>query len=151
MILFLLLNLNYLHSQEIFAFQEKRNEFNKILINRNVINKISKKRFVIGYEYEGCYLGKIKTKKGQEYYLVNSSWVNLKNLHNSNEIFLYNRKKQFVGYYNLATNYQLPTKLLNNILFFKTDNCYNKIDLSRGIPKFICLGCKKNEDCIEFE
>jgi hypothetical protein len=96
-------------------------------------------------------LGKFKTEKGIQFYIINSTYVHLESLHNDNEIFIYNSKKEFVGYYNLATDYQLPIKLVNGILFFKTDNCINKIDLKKGIPKLICIGCNQGVDCIEFQ
>jgi hypothetical protein len=152
-ILFFLLNfaLNKLYSQEVFAYQQQRHKFNKYLITNNLINKVSKKRFEKGYEYEGKYLGQFTTKNGTEFYIINSSYVNLQNLHSDNEIFIYNVKKEFVGYYNVATDYQLPIKLVKNILFFKSDNCANKIELKKGLPKLICIGCNNEIDCIEFQ
>lgn len=152
-ILFLLLNfaLNNLYCQEVFAHQKQRHKFNKYLITNNLINKVSKKRFEKGYEYEGKYLGLFTTKNGTDFYIINSSYVNLQSLHSDNEIFIYNVKKEFVGYYNVATDYQLPIKLVKNILFFKSEDCINKIELKNGLPKFICIGCNKETDCIEFQ
>lgn len=143
-----------IYSQETFAHQNKRHTFNKYLIDKNIANKTSKKQFEEGYQYEAKYLGKFTTKTGKQFYIINSSYVNLKSLHNDNEIFIYNEKKQFVGYYNLATNYQLPTLLKNNKLYFKIEDCNNKIlkiNLYIGIPKIISLKCNNdNVDSIEF-
>jgi len=152
-ILFFLLNfaLNNLYSQELFAHQQQRHKFNKYLITNNLINKVSKKRFEKGYEYEGKYLGQFTTENGTEFHIINSSYVNLQSLNSDNEIFIYNAKKEFVGYYNVATDYQLPIKLVKNILFFKSDNCTNKIELKNGLPKLICIGCNSKIDCIEFQ
>jgi hypothetical protein len=153
LILIFLLNfgINNLYSQDLFAHQQRRNEFNKYLISNNIINTISKKKFEKGFEYEAKYLGKIKTEKGTEFYIVNSSYVNLHSLHNDNQIFIYNKKKQFVGYYNLATGYQLPIKLVNDKLFFSTNGCTNKVNLRKGIPRLVCIGCNKEIDCVEFQ
>ena len=148
-ILLLFVNFNSSYSQT-FAHEKQRHKFNTLLISKNIKNKLLKKSFEKGYEYEVKYLGKIKTKNGQ-FYILNSSYVHLKSLHNDNEIFVYDENKRFVGYYNLADNYQLPTKLIGNILYFKTDNCVNKINFGETIPKVICLQCDDFKDCIEFQ
>jgi len=149
-----ILSISCIYSQEIFAHQNKRHIFNKYLIDNNITNKINKKQFEKNYQYEATYLGKFNTKTGKQFYIINSSYVNLKSLHNDNEIFIYNDKKQFVGYYNLATNYQLPILLKNNKLYFKIEDCKNKtqkINLNIGIPKIIVLKCDNdNFDSIEF-
>lgn len=152
-ILFILI-LNNIYSQETFAYQSKRHLFNKYLIDKNITNKIKKKQFEKGFQYEVTYLGSFKTTKGLKFYIINSSYVNLKSLHNDNEIFIYNNKKEFVGYYNLATNYQLPILLKNNKLFFKLEDCGNKIlkiNFNSGIQNIIELKCDNdNVDVIEF-
>lgn len=141
-----------IYSQETFAYD--RHTFNKHLIEKNILNKITKKQFEKNYEYEATYLGKFYTKKGKQFYLVNSSYINLKSLHNDNEIFIYDSKKKFVGYYNLTTNYQLPFCLKENKLFFTIEDCDKKIigiNLVDGIPKLINLKCdENNSDTIEF-
>ena len=147
--LLILFILNVHCYSQTFAFEKERHEFNRALIEQKVVNKIQKKSYDGVYEYEAKYLGEFKTKNGQ-YYIINSSYIHLKKLYNDNEIFIYNSKKQFLGYYNLASNYQLPTKLINNSLFFKTDNCISKVDLKNGIPRVICIGCPERKDCIEF-
>ena len=146
--LFFLVNINS-YSQT-FAFEKERHLFNVSLISKNALNKVSKKRFEKEYEYEAKYLGKFKIKN-REFYIINSSYVNLKSLHNDNQIFIYNSKRYFVGYYNLATNYQLPIKLVDNILFFKTEKCEEKVILKNEIPKTICIGCENKKDCVEFQ
>jgi hypothetical protein len=150
-VLVIILSLNASYSQERFAYQQERHIFNRSLINKNIVNRISKKRFEKGYEYEAKYLGKFKTKTGSLFYIVNSSYVHLSSLQNENQIFIYDSKKKFVGYYNLATNYQLPVKLSKNILFFKVEACPDKVILENGIPKLICIGCKDEKDCLEFQ
>ncbi|MRX39045.1 hypothetical protein GJU43_07140 [Flavobacterium sp. LC2016-23] len=152
-ILLFLLNFafNNLYCQEVFAHQQQRHKFNKYLITNNLINKVSKKKFEKGYEYEGKYLGQFITKNDKKFYIINSSYVNLQSLHSDNQIFVYNAKKEFVGYYNVATDYQLPIKLVKNILFFKLDNCINKVKLKNGLPKLICTGCNNEVDCIELQ
>lgn len=77
--------------------------------------------------------------------------MHLRSLQNENQIFVYDSKKKFVGYYNLATNYQLPVKLTGNVLFFEAEGCSNRIKLQYGIPKLICIGCKDYIDCTEFQ
>lgn len=148
------LTMSNIYTQETFAFQNRRHLFNKYLIQNNIINKICKKQFEKNYQYEVKYLGKFNTKTGKQFYIINSSYINLKNLHNENEIFIYNEKKQFIGYYNLATNYQLPTSLKNNKLYFKIEDCNYKIlkiNLDNGIPKLINIKCdNNNSDTIEF-
>lgn len=149
-ILFTLIS-NITYSQEIFSFQLQRHQFNRFLISNRIVNKIKRKRFVKDYEYEGKYLGKFMTKNGMHFHIINSSYVHLKSLHSDNEIFIYNKKKEFIGYYNLSTNYQLPIRLVNNVLIFSSDNCITKINLKRGIPRLICIGCKKNIDCLNLQ
>ncbi|GAA4149488.1 hypothetical protein GCM10022217_01420 [Chryseobacterium ginsenosidimutans] len=146
----LLFCVNNLYSQEIFAHQKARHEFNKSLISSNDMNRVRKKSFEKGYEYEAKFLGSFKTKKGEKFYIINSTYVNLRNLSNDNYIFVYNKKKQFIGYY-IVPGFQLPTKLSNNELFFKQEDCINKISLINGIKKWICLTCKNGKDCIEFQ
>ena len=150
-LVFLFFVLNFNCYSQTFAYEKERHKFNHSLIEQNVINKIFKKSFDKVYEYEAKYLGKFKSSN-EQFYIVNSSYVHLKNLRSDNQIFIYNSKKKFVGYYVLTTNYQLPTKLKNNILYFKIDNCIRKADLSKGIPKNICVQCEgKAADCFEFE
>lgn len=146
----LIIAVTYTKAQDIFAFQKERHTYNRELITNKVINQFTKNRFEKDYEYEANYLGSFTTN-GRIFHLINSSYVHLKSLHNDNEIFIYNEQLQFVGYYNLATNYQLPTKLNNNRLFFKSNGCEEDINLSHGIPKHICLKCKGIEDCLEFK
>ena len=149
-VLFFILKISCINAQEIFAFQKQRHSLNKELITKNNTDEIFKKRFDREYEYQAKYLGKFQTNV-DEFYIINSSYVNLKNLHNDNQILIYNAKKEFVGYFSLAANYQLPIKLVDNTLYFKTDTCINEINLSNGIPKAIRLSCRNNIDHIEFQ
>ncbi|MCD0479256.1 hypothetical protein LPB90_12385 [Chryseobacterium sp. LC2016-29] len=148
--LLFVLSISKVSSQEVFAFQNQRHQFNKSIIVLNLKNKIKKKSFEKGFLYEAQYLGSFKTRAGKKFYIINSTYVNLKNLRSDNEIFIYNEKKQFVGYYN-ASGFQLPTKLENDFLFFAENNCKNRINLKNGIPQFLCLLCNNEKDCTEFE
>jgi len=150
LIIIILFSVNNLYSQEVFAHQQARHEFNKSLIRSNAVNRLRKKRFEKGFEYEAKFLGSFTTKKGKKFYMVNCSYVELKNLSTNNYIFIYNQKKQFVGFY-IVYGFQLPTKLSNNELFFQDGDCTDKISLVHGIKKWMCLKCKDIKDCLEFQ
>ncbi|MGH1517930.1 hypothetical protein [Chryseobacterium sp. JK1] len=144
------LNVTNVYCQDIFAHQKERHEFNKAIIHSNKVHKIKKKSFEKGYQYEAEFLGSFITKKREKFYVVNSVYLNISNLRNDSEIFIYNQKKQFIGYYNFS-GLQLPTHISNNYLFFKEEGCINKISLANGIKKQLCLLCKNGKDCIEFQ
>ena len=115
-----MLNLNIVYSQNSFDYKKERHQFNIDLIKTNKKNKVIVEKITDNEEFEGKYLGEIKTSLGVEYYIVASSYVfDIKVLAKTeNHIFIYNSKKQYVGYYYLSQMYELPKRLDKNKLYF---------------------------------
>ncbi|WP_312399338.1 hypothetical protein [Chryseobacterium sp.] len=135
-------------------YKEERHKFNRKLIS-NQSYEIITKRITSSDEFRGSFLGSAKTRLGKSYFVVKSSYIF--NLNRSptaeNHIFIYNSKKEFVGYYYLSNINQLPQKLHNNKLYFNNEDCKEKIiiNLTNGIPAAINLKCNGEDDFVEFK
>jgi len=153
-IMVFVLLINFCYGQASFDYKGQRHKFNKFLINENKKNNTIKK-INASEEFEGKFLGNVKTVTGKEYYLVNSSYVfDINSLAKTeNHIFVYNDKKQFVGYYYLGQMYELPKRLDDNKLYFEIKDCKEKItiDFSKGIPRAINLKCNNSNNYYEFK
>lgn len=154
-ILVFLISINSLYSQNDFNYKKERNNFNINLIESGKRNQIIIKEMNEDEKFEGRYLGKIKTKLGNENYIVDFSYIfNLKrNPTAENFIFIFNSKKQYVGHYFLNQKNELPKKLIKNSLYFKNNDCENKTYLNffYGIPRIINLKCNEQNNYYEFQ
>jgi hypothetical protein len=94
------------------------------------------------------YLGHVKTKSGQTYKIINSSWFWGLSHRATSRILIFNGRNRYVGNYYLTMTYDLPVKLRNGKLIFNNiDNDCNKelttvINLLNGLPKQFFLKCK---------
>lgn len=104
------------------------------------------------------YLGRVTTKRGMTFKIVNSICFWGLSHRATSRILIFNDKNQYVGNYYLTMTYDLPTKLKNGKLIFNnTDpDCDKKksttISLKNGIPKQFFRKCKdKYGDIYTFE
>ncbi|MBF4514730.1 hypothetical protein IRZ71_00150 [Flavobacterium sp. ANB] len=119
------------------------------VLHKNVIGK----EFVFGKcdekaktETHLTYLGRIKTKKGKTYKLMNSAWI-WGSHRATNRILIFNGNNQYLGNYAVTMTSDLPTELNNGILVFRnTDSeCDKKvasrISFKNGLPKEFFRKC----------
>ena len=104
------------------------------------------------------YLGKVTTKTGQTFKIMNSIWLWGLSERATSRILIFNLKNQYVGNYYLSGTDQLPTSLRNGKLIFTnlSDDCDKKvittINLNNGLPKQFFRKCKdKFGDIFSFE
>lgn len=144
-----------LNSQKKFNYREERHKFNINLIVKHKTNNTITQNINSNEEFVGRYLGKVISKTGVEYYIVVSSYVfDIKVLAKTeNHIFIYNNKKQYIGYYYLSYINELPNKLEKNKLYFKNKDCKEEsiINFRYGIPRAINLKCNNENNYYEFQ
>jgi hypothetical protein len=94
------------------------------------------------------YLGKVRTKDGRVFKIMNSCWIWGLSHRATNRILIFNDQNQYVGNYGLTTTDDLPDKLEEGKLIFTnydSDNCdkklVTKINFSHGLPKEIFIKC----------
>lgn len=122
-----------------------------IVLQKNQIGK----KFVFGKwnekgetETHLTYLGKVETKNGKTYKVLNSTWIWGLSSRATNRILIFNGNNQYLGNYYLTLDTDLPTELKNGKLIFKNldSNCDKKIaseiNLKNGIPKQFFRQCK---------
>ena len=101
-----------------------------------------------GTETHLTYLGKVKTKKGKVYKIMNSVWIWGLSKRATNRILIFNEKNQYLGNYSVTMITDLPTKLKDGILIFRNldSDCdkkiASKINLNNGLPKQFFRECK---------
>src|SRR5690554_2363334 len=123
----------------------------EIVLKKNLIGK----EFVFGKWNENgetethlTYLGKVKSKKGKTYKIMNYTWIWGQSGRATNRILIFNEKNQYLGNYYVTLDTYLPTKLENGILIFKNldDDCdkntSSKVNLKNGLPKQFFRECK---------
>lgn len=102
-----------------------------------------------GTETHLKYLGQVKTKHGQTFKILNSSWFWGLSHRATSRILVFNGNNQYLGNYYVTVTTELPTKLENGILIFKNaDNYCDKnlkttLDLTKGLPKQFFRKCKE--------
>lgn len=148
------LNVFSSYSQEQFDYLIERHRFNISLISDCFIDNDTIYVINPNEEFLSKFLGFIETKQGKKYFIVASSFffdlqVSPKN---ENHIFLYDEKKNFVGYYYLSDYGQRPFKVLGHNLYIKDPDCSNTVIISfaDGIPRFINLECNDKNSFYEF-
>jgi hypothetical protein len=144
-----------LGQQKDFDYRKERHKFNISIISDLLKNKEKIRKIKKDEEFDGKYLGKVIAKDRRCFYVVISSYVfDIANLAKTeNHIFLYNKKKQFIGYFYLSEMFELPQKLVGNKLYFQIDDCKKDIiiNFSKGIPRAINLGCNGQNNYYEFK
>ncbi|HWD88517.1 MAG TPA: hypothetical protein VG367_10350 [Mucilaginibacter sp.] len=97
------------------------------------------------------YLGKVKTKSGHIFKIMNSSWFWGISRRATSRILVFNVKNQYVGDYALTMTYELPTSLeKGSLIFHNTDsdcdkNAVTVIDLKSGLPKEFFRKCRQHD------
>ena len=145
----------------LFVFFISRGQTNDNAIRQKVLkNNIVNKTFIFGKWTEKggtetylTYLGKVKTKDGKTYKIMNSIWYWGLSHRATSRILIFNQDNTYYGNYGLGMTYEIPDKLENGKLFFtydKKDNCDCKakteINLNNGLPKEIFIKCNKSGD-----
>lgn len=132
----------------------------KLVLNKGIVDSL----FVFGKwnekgktETHLQYLGQVTTNDQQVYKVMNSCWLWGLSHRATSRILIYNGKNEYVGNYYIYDINDLPIKLDNGILIFKSKiecdkSIVTKIDLTRGIPKQIFIECESgNGDLYNFE
>ncbi len=137
-------------------FFAANSQTNDNIIRRDVLkkNKVGKE-FVFGKwnekgetETHLTYLGKVKTKSGKIYKVMNSTWIWGLSCRATNRILIFNEKNQYLGNYRVTLVSDLPSKLKNGNLIFENLNsdCDKKviseINLTIRLPKQFFRECK---------
>lgn len=96
---------------------------------------------------EITYLGKVKTRDGRIFKILNSRWYWGSTPRATFRIVIYNDKNQYIGNYYMTRD--LPSKIENNALLFENnekDSCNSnistRISFKNGLPKEFFLECK---------
>jgi hypothetical protein len=104
------------------------------------------------------YLGKVTTKTGQTFKIMNSIWLWGLSERATSRILIFNLKNQYVGNYYLSGTDKLPTSLRNGKLIFTnlSDDFDKKvittINLNNGLPKQFFRKCdERSGDTFNFE
>ena len=140
-----------LFSSLVSKSQTNDKNIREIVLKKNQINK----EYIFGKwnqngetETHLTYLGKIKTKKGKIYKIMNSTWIWGQSSRATNRILIFNEKNQYIGNYYVTMVTDLPTKLENGILIFKNvdndcdKNVESKVNLKNKLPKQFFRECK---------
>ena len=101
-----------------------------------------------GTETHLTYLGKIKTKNGKIYKIMNSTWIWGLSGRATSRILIFNGKNQYLGNYYVSTDCDLPTKFINGILIFENlcPECdkyvTSKVSFQNKLPEKFFRECK---------
>jgi hypothetical protein len=94
------------------------------------------------------YLGKVITKNGKTFKIVNSIRFWGLSHRATSRILIFNDRDQYVGNYYITMTYDLPTKLENGKLIFKntSEHCDKElttvVNLENGLPNQFFRKCK---------
>jgi len=104
------------------------------------------------------YLGQVKTKTGQIFKIVNSSWYRGLAHRATSRILIFNERNQYVGNYCVTMVGDLPAKLQDGKLIFNNtdEDCDTKlvttVSFKNGLPKQFFRRCKGEfGDIYQFE
>jgi hypothetical protein len=132
-----------------------QDEFIRYVIDKQIPGEAICRKINDNETFEGMYLGQINSKKGNVYFIINSSYVfNIKNSPTAeNHIYILNIDRKLVGFYYVNSKEELPVKLVQNILYFKCKitNSYVEVSFEEGIPKFINFECNHENNFIEYQ
>lgn len=141
--------------------QANESKIRTIILEKNIVGKeftFGKWNEEGGTETNLTYLGRVKTKNGKIYKIMNYTWIWGLSARATNRILIFNEKNQYLGNYYLTTINDLPTELKSSYLIFKnTDedcdkNIVTKINFNNGIPKSFFRKCNKEYgDIFSFE
>ncbi len=122
------------------------------VLRKGIVNKL----FVFGKwtekggtETHLRYLGKVTSKDGRTFKIMNYSWFWGLSHRATSRILIFNNKNQYVGNYGLTLTSDLPDKLENGKLIFTNKdnedcdrNLITSVSLKHGLPKEFFLKCK---------
>jgi len=103
-----------------------------------------------GEETHLKYLGQVKTKHGQTFKILTSSWFWGLSHRATSRILVFNNDNQYVGNYYVTITTDLPTKMEDGKLVFKNidKDCDRKastfVNLKNGLPRQFFRKCKNN-------
>lgn len=117
-----------------------------------VFDSSTKQGKAINYNtVELIYFGIVTTNGGATYKILTRIYTFGIGPHHNNRVIIYNDKNQYVGQYHMYAGYDLPTKMINGVLYFNNNgdgSCDKgtrfKLDLKRGLPKEFFLPCRGN-------
>jgi hypothetical protein len=141
--------------------QANHRNIRQLVLEKGIIDSV----FVFGKwteksqtETQLKYLGKVTTKTGQTFKIMNSIWLWGLSERATSRILIFNLKNQYVGNYYLTVTGQLPTSLRNGKLIFTNLNndcdkgIITTINLNNGLPKQFFKKCsEKLGDTFSFE
>lgn len=133
----------------VFSFQQSTRNDDSLKTLKKIQLEVLEKN-AIGKEFEynltgqkECnktkltYLGMVTTKNRRKYKLLNSFWVTGYSCKGISQLVVYDTNNVYLGHYKFDLPEDLPTKLINNELVFKTENI--KISFRYGLPKKIMV------------
>lgn len=150
----------------IIAFSYANGQVNDQVFRQSVLQKaIIDSTFISGKwtekgntETHLKYLGKVTTKHGQIFKIINSILFWGLSHRATSRILVFNEKNQYVGNYCVSVPTDLPTTMVAGKLIFKNidGDCERKIitvlDLKNGLPKRFFRKCKGDSgDIYNFE
>jgi hypothetical protein len=132
-----------------------------LILRKNLVGK----EFVFGKwnekggtETHLTYLGKVRTRNGKIYKIINSLWIWGLSSRATSRILIFNGKNQYLGNYSVSTDCDLPTKLKNGNLIFENlcsecdKNVVSKVSFKNGLPKKFFRECNnKYGDIYSFD
>ena len=148
-----------------FSWTYTSGQVNDENIRKKVLRKaIIDKEFIFGKwtekggtETHLKYLGVFTTKGGQTFKIMNSIWLWGLSSRATSRILVFNKSNEYVGNYYLTMTYDLPAKMENGKLIFKSlegdcdRNLTTVIDLKKGLPKQFFKKCtEKGGDFYSF-
>lgn len=98
------------------------------------------------------YLGSVTTRHGTTFkVIVSFHTFGTISPHGVSKLVIFNDKNQFAGSYHVGMPYDLPTKMVNGVLYFNNNvnsDCNKgtrlKLDLKKGLPSQFFLPCNGN-------
>lgn len=96
---------------------------------------------------QSYFVGELYDKERNRYLVIKtihiSNWSQSRRL--QSYIIVYNKKKKFLGYYNVMLDTELPSRVLDNRLVFNESFCEEPslVSFDSGVPKFINVGCQE--------
>jgi hypothetical protein len=154
-IFILLISIGLIPKTTPLDYKKSLMQFDISLINARSLNKLVYKKINKDERFQSRFLGTIMSGAHQPYYIVTSSYIfNIKNSPTAeSELFVFDMKKQCVGYYSIPLLDELPQKITNDQLLFKVAGSRKPLSVSfkKGIPKAITLKSNDGDDFCEFK
>ena len=136
------------------TFKDEVNTFNLELIQRGQKGRFYSKSYLGEEEIKSKYLGYLIDMNKDKFFIVVTIHVTNKSQSPtfSNTIIVYNGDKEFIRYYSVSLKNQLPTKIVDNEMYFEnlaTIAEPKKVSFYSGVLPNMNLG-GENPDIYEF-